>query len=320
MNYRYFLEDIGNKNIDQDDLDSNILYILCYHVETECKYPFLQFIMEKIPFCNNLIKEELVLPHIVTNKKEKIEDLALDKVKSILSSITNNITDDMYKGIIWCNNWYVLINISDIDLTGLYLSRNSSCWPVLPSEIINTKEVCGVEIDSEVSQLFIDNPRLGILTNPRTKGIYILPDAVYTSGDYKSVEFNAIFGNRKRKIYESCGEYFYFFKTFSDAINVYAINVYDINEESKDVCFKKGINRYALFIEGELYMEIEKKFSLTDDEIQKKYLEPCVIICYFNQNKINPDILVKECDNFVPISYHMIDMSKIDVINEKRII
>ena len=306
MNYIYIIENIANKNLIQNDIDSNILYILCYHVETQCKYPFLQFMMEKIPFCNNLIKEELVLPHIVTNKKEKIEDMALEKVKSILHNVTNNVTDDMYKGIILCNNnWYILINVSQIDLTGLYLSRNTSGWFVLPTEIINTKSVCNIDIDSEVTTLFTNNPRLGILTNPKTKGIYILPDAVYTAGEQKSVKFNAIFGNRKTKIYENCGEYFYFYRTFLNATN---------NTE-----FVEGINRYALFIEGEIYIAMENEFSLTDEEIQKMYPEDCIIICYSSIYNKKSDILVKKYDNFVSLSYHMLD-KKINETNKKYII
>ena len=309
MDYIYFLEDVANKHIlNKNELDDNIFYILCYHVETQCKYPFLQFMMEKIPFCNNLIKEELVLPHIINNNNQKIEELALEKVKSNLHSITNNITDDMYKGVICCNNnWYILINISDIDLCGLFLSRNSSFWFVLPTEIINTKEVCGIDINAEITSLFIDNPRLGILTNPKTKGIYILPDAVYTGGDYKSVEFKAIFGNRKTNPYNSSNKYFYFYRTFLDALT---------NEIA-------GVNRYALFLEGELYMELDKEFSLTDEQIEKMYPESCIIICYSKKHYVNvkPDILVKEYDNFVPISYHMIDKSKMEICeNEKRII
>lgn len=295
MDYKYFLEDIGNKNLDQNDIDSNILYILCYHIEKECKYPFLEFMMEKIPFCNNLIKEQFVLPHI-NNNGENIKHLALEKVKCRLNSIccdTTSMNDDMYKGIIWINNWYILINISEINISGLYLSRNSICWFVLPSEIINIKKVCGIDIDSEVTSLFTENPILGILTNPNTKNIYILPDSVYTGDEYKLVEFNSIFGNRKKKIYENCGEYFYFNRDFKDIM--------------KDVELIGGINRYALFIEGELYIEIENEFSLTDSEIEKIYPEPCIIICYSNMNNKKADILVKDYENFVSLSYHKLD-------------
>lgn len=308
MDYKYFLEDIGNKNLDQNDIDSNVLYILCYHIENECKYPFLQFMMEKIPFCDNLIKEQFVLPHINNNNGKNIKHMALEKVKGRLNSIncdTNSMNDDMYKGMIWINNWYILINISEININSLYLSRNNICWFILPSEIINIKEVCGIDIDNEVTSLFTANPRLGILTNPRTKNVYILPDAVYTAGEYKSVEFMSIFGNRKKKIYENCGEYFYFYR--------------DLNGIIKDAEFKDGINRYALFIEGELYIEIENSFSLTDSEIEKMYPEPCIIICYTNIQEKKPDILVKDYDSFISLSYHKLD-KEMNKTNKKYMI
>ena len=309
MEYTYFLEDIGNKHLDHNDLNTNILYILCYHIETQCKYPFLQFMMEKIPFCNNLIKEQLILPHININNKQNIETLALEKVKQCLHNITNNITNDMYKGIIYCdNNGYICVNISEIDISGLFLSRNSNYWFVLPSEIINTKEVCGIDIDSKVVSLFIQNPELGILTNPKTKNIYILPDTVYTVDEFKTVEFKSIFGNRKTKIYENCSEYYYFYRSSLEAIK----DKISPNE------LKLGINRYALFLEGELYMEMEKEFSLTDEQIEKMYPEPCVIICYSNIHEIKPDILVKEYDNFISLSYHILDTAKIDITETNK--
>lgn len=321
MDYRYFLEDIGNKNLDQNDLDTNILYILCYHIETEGKYPFLQFMMEKIPFCNNLIKEQLVLPHIVNNNGKNIKQLALEKVQNYLSQhyLSNGkVTNDMYKGMVWANNWIVLINISDINVSGLYLSRNSNCWFVLPSEIINTRQICNIDIDADVTNLFIENPKLGILTNPKTNINYILPDAVYTGGEYKSVEFNSIFGNRKTKIYESCGKYFYFYRSYIDAVkDAVKYTKFESEGINKEGTNKEGINRYALFLEGELYMETQEEFSLTDDQIEKMYPESCIIICYSNIHEPKTDILVKEYRNFVSISYHMLDNSKMDNVNNK---
>ena len=316
MDYTYFLEDIGNKHFDQNELDTNLLYILCYHIETQCKYPFLQFMMEKIPFCNNLIKEQFVLPHInininSNNNGKGIKILALEKVKQCLHSIgynSTNVTDDMYRGIIWTNNLiipYICVNISNINISGLFLSRNSSYWFVLPSEIINTKEICNIEIDNDVTNLFIQNPELSILTNPKTNSKYILPDAVYTGGEYKSVEFKSIFGNRKTKIYKNCGEYYYFYRAFLDAVK-------DTEKDTvKDCEFRHGINRYALFLEGELYIEIEKEFSLTDEQIEKMYPESSLIICYSNIHNPIPDILVKEYNTFLSISYHMIDNANI---------
>ena len=74
-----------------------------------------------------------------------------------------------------------------------------------------------------------------------------------------------------------------------------------------DNSFKGGINRYALFSEGNLYIETENDFSLTDPIIEKMYPEPCIIICYSNLEIIQPDILVKEYNNFISLSYHTLD-------------
>ena len=79
--YIYLLEQCAYKNVTNNDIMKNntniygygIINILCYHVTQNNKYPFIQFMLEKIPFCNNIIQEKLVLPHV---------------------SITYNITDD----------------------------------------------------------------------------------------------------------------------------------------------------------------------------------------------------------------------------------
>jgi len=281
MEYTYVLENSASKDFINVN---NILYILCYHIEIQCKYPFLQFILEKIPFCNGLIKEQFVLPHITSEHFDK--ETILDKVNQILVTMDLNncaINESMYKGVIFCGDMgYALVNISDINMNALYLSRNSLYWFVLPTEIMNTKQVCGFDIDEDVINLFVENPQISILKNKNLKTNYNLPDAVYTGSDtIKQAEFNAIFGNGKTKPYKSCGEYYYFNRLF------------------ENVLYNDYVNRYALFVEGNLYMEKGTEFSLKDEII----LEPCINICYTNYNG-KPDVLVKKCENFISLSYH----------------
>ena len=70
MEYRYLLENRADKNIILEDINNeNMIYILCYHIEDKYKYPFLQFMMEKVPFCNGLIKEQLTLPYLIINNE-----------------------------------------------------------------------------------------------------------------------------------------------------------------------------------------------------------------------------------------------------------
>lgn len=290
MEYTYILEHIANKDFIHDintneNTNANIFYMLCYHIETQCKYPFLQFILEKIPFCNGLVTEQFVLPHIRITNSNNFNQIALDKVNQMLIIMGIN-ANAYYKGIIFSGNTgYILINLSINNNNKHLLSRNSPYWFVLPTEIINAKQVCGFNIDEDVTQLFTSNPQISILKNINTTLNYNLPDAVYTGcNDLKKSEFNFIFGNIKTKLFDSCNEYYFFNRLFDDVNN----NTF--------------INRYALFVEGNLYTEEKIIFSLTDKQIEQ-YYEPCITICYNSPNRY-PDMLVKKYENFISLSYN----------------
>ena len=64
MDYKYLIEDQVSKDVTVEDIleDNNtyILNILCYHITTDSKYPFIQFMLEKIPHCGDLLKEQFI--------------------------------------------------------------------------------------------------------------------------------------------------------------------------------------------------------------------------------------------------------------------
>lgn len=327
MDYTYLLEEKANIHITFDDIVNEkrigFLNILCYHVEKETKYPFLQFMMEKIPYCNNIVKEQITLPYIfLRDERYDIMDLVLERVKSgleLLGCDYNRVTEDMYKGILFdkdCLTPYALINISEIDISGLNFMRQTTCWFVLPSEIINTKKVCNIDIDSEVIQLFTEIPQISLLKNTKTNENYILPDAVYTGSEIKNAEFQSIFGNIKRKICNNCGEYYFFYRSFRDAVKdggwleegkSNKIGDRLIVENNSNKYISGCINRYALFVEGKMYLEINRELELTDDVIESLYPEPCIIICYSGDHETKPDMLVKNYESFIPLSYHKLN-------------
>ena len=51
---------------------------------------------------------------------------------------------------------------------------------------------------------------------------------------------------------------------------------------------------------------------LSDEIIENLYPEPCIIICYSSEYNVNPDILVKDYNNFICLSYHNLDNSLLD--------
>lgn len=329
MEYKYLLEDKGNKDLEFEDICNEykvcILNIICYNVDREHKYPFLNFMMQKVPYCNNIVKEQLTLPSIILRHSYiSIKDAVLERVKSGLDAVDcdfKKVKDDMYKGIIFGNDThkpYALVDITGIDIYGLNFMRQTTTWFVLPSEIMNTKKVFNIEIDDEVVSLFTDFPQIGMLHNPIINDFYILPDTVYTGSEIKTAEFYSIFGNSKTKTYENCGEYYFFYRSFGDAVKdggwikdgyPNKIGERQIVENDSKKYIIGCINRYALFIEGKIYLETNREFSLTDNLIENLYPEPCIIICYTGERNIKPDVLVKNYESFVCLSYHRLNKS-----------
>jgi hypothetical protein len=329
-NYTYALEKTANPNLNITDIccynDINLIYILCYHIEQQTKYPFIQFMMEKIPFCDNIIKEQFILPYKMlqgSNIEDDLKTITLNEVTMRLNNIGCNgnlVNETMYKGVLYSEDSvtpYVLVNITGIDIYGLHLSRNTSTWFALTSEIINTRHICNIPIDVEISDLFIKNPTIGLITNLNTNDNYMIPEAVYTGDEIKMVEFKSVFGQIKNISYDTCGEYYYFYREFKDSIKdggwlhkngKRVIGNRELTETSDCYKFKQGgINRYALFIEGKLYMEQSNEFTLSDNIINELYTEPCIIICYCDKRVVNPDVLVKHYNSSVCISYHVLD-------------
>jgi hypothetical protein len=333
MEYSYLFENQANINLELTDIfkpnQMNILHILCYHINNNSKYPFLQFMVDKIPFCGEVIKEQFILPYILYPDINKpVAEIIVEKIKSALQSIncdSENVNETMYKGLILdkSDNYYALINISSLDINGLNLSRNSPTWFVLASEIINQGKICNIEIDEELIELFTEIPAISLLNNPKSNRCFILPDAVYSGGEKKTVEFNAIFGKPKTKEYKNSGKYHYFYRSFKDAIKeggwIKEGGDILIDKEKPELScnaagriiieneygryINGGINRYALFVEGKIYIESEDELSLNDETIESLYSDPCLIIGYMNKfNK--PNIQVKEFESFYPLSYH----------------
>jgi hypothetical protein len=321
------------------------LHILCYHITETTVYPFLQFMME------NLL-EQFTLPLITVNKTDLmgekslidetiIKEKVIHKIKTLLHiigiTVINNHPNILCKGLITIkDNQYVLVDVTGLDITGLYLTKNSPAWFVLPSEIINIKKICNISIGKEATELFIKEPKLALLTDKKTSKTYMIPDAVYNGSEFKNVEFNSVFGNLKTKEYENCGEYYYFHKLFCNAVRYGGwtkeggTNVIDIadqkcthNTSGRLIVDNKygqyitgGINRYALFADGQLCFNPEE---LNDDKINALYPEPTIHFCTINA-ELKPNILAKHCSQFASLSYHTINKGALnEAYNEKTI-
>lgn len=337
MEYIYLPETYANNETDLDiDLDSILLngglQYICYHISYIDNYPFLQIMLHST-------EKELVLPFITVNDNDNnneydIENIARLLIKDVKNSLktlhcdTIVLTIDAYKGIFrdTDNNIYGLINISDLNIKYLNLSSKIKPWFVLPTEIINIHSVCNIPISEDVIYLFTHEiTELAVLRKKNLHDVYSSPDVVYTGSDYKTAELQSIFGPEKGNIYDMDIPYYPFFSSFKPAVlpggwiycNNYIVNLTDTSSPTGKIIDNKygryvkgGITRYALFMKNMVHV-IHDIYDI--NELSKYVSSDCIII-QSETNKNNPDVLVKSFEQFIPLSYHMLNK---DTLGEK---
>jgi len=228
---------------------SEVLPYICYHITNSETNPFLQIMLQKTPFCNNIIKEELVLPSVIFKRTcENIGDMILADVKhglqkmNLINKDKDKDTEIVFKGILTDinNNCYGLVDLSNIELKYLELKRNTPLWFVLPTEIVNLQSVCNIPVSDKVIDLFTYNkPELCALQCHNEQGkYYFSPDIGYTINDYKTSEMELVFGPSRKILSESETQVYSFYRSLKIA-----------NHFDKDKERNNGINRYALFSE-----------------------------------------------------------------------
>jgi hypothetical protein len=309
--YIYEIEKHASKYLTADDMnicrEFGFVNILCYHISSYSKYPFIQFLLDKTPRdISHILSEEFIIPTIiVTQQSHQIEFIAFQKIKHKLQNLGCSVEeltiDDTFVGSVEINGtFFLLFNVTSVSLNTPKLTSNSLSWFVLPSEIINTGTVCNIPIHMNVKNLFLSLPQLGILYHKDENNSfiqYLLPDAVYFASEIRKIEMQSVVGILKMPKYSLNTPYYYFCKTF----NLAKKNAF----RGKDK--KIGIMRCALFsdIPG-YYSEENNKLTLTDQEICIDYLHCNVVyvdyVAIKNEMSCEDILVLEEC--FQPLSFH----------------
>lgn len=343
--YIYLVEKYAVKNKDKEIINfTNItnpkrLYIICYHVWNDTKYPFIQFMLEK-----EQDTMKLVLPFIEINSNthNDINKLIIKKIGRNLENSIQNIWSDkniLYKGLIndSYEQIYALVDISSVNIRHMeYVASNLKASPShivfsLPSEIINFGSVYDIKISDNVKELFYDLPELGVLHEPHNKQPYPLPDAIYSGSFLQNVVYSSLFGPSKKYINAIGRTCYYFnvdFKTsYLDGgwVNEMFYTPDDVIDKKSS--FKKyikgGITRYALFPESFSVVELyDQKINITNDLLDTLNIFKQIYIVQRpkESDDIKVTILARDYNSFVPLSYCEINMQSIgDKYDDKKI-
>lgn len=327
----YYYKGLDKLNTFDESLNLNDIvnfYICSYRINNEHLYPFLDFLLQK-DLINNMLSFPL-LKLIGSSLLSKIQNL--QKTQYLIHSTFSSIDlDDKYeyKGFYYYkNNIYLFFDFTNCKLNINTIYKNSSIWPVLVDEIINTKHVCNIEINPLISDFLNKNMDFTILKDNCEK-IYDIPSAVYVGKNIPKLHFTYVFGMSKPDNNLLFGSYYYFtnyknaikqfieenkntkggivrFALFSGISKVVLNNIYEAIDESK-------IKRELINKENNLYENLSIRITDYDGKWSEKYDSIYVgDIELDNGEKFSntPIYVVKNYEQQIPLSYHFINTNK----------
>lgn len=298
-----FLEEINETTV----LPSTV-NLICYNVTTQGKYPFLQFMLYnsiEFPLLQS-ITQNLTFPKLHIWDKNSFHIQIQQYIKDELASIqciVENINDIKIKGIFARDESYVVVDVSSIDITSLFLSKQSSVLFALSSEICNLKHVCNITVHEDVSSFFVENKTF--LNLEYDNRLYPSPEVVYELSKFKQTQFQNMFGvSKKDTPYGNV----YIFSLHSGKLGKTEKTEYSEKLEME------GMNRIALLVDQPVFLK-EKDFINTNtnpqSRVQMELLHSDTIYILENDNSLK--IIVKDYEQQIPLSFHFFDKKIFDI-------
>ena len=156
-------------NIKMDDVN-----LVIYEVNTDSQYkPFLRFLFEKnLNGELQFIKMNSIL--LLLNQKPFLEYM-IDYLTNVIkmNGIDNKLIYE-FKGMnIVDSKIYLWIDITNTKLEINDVYSSSSLWFGLVDEIMNSKHICGMNFDSEITHFFNENPEVLFIQDEKKEPVEI---------------------------------------------------------------------------------------------------------------------------------------------------
>lgn len=296
-------------NID-DLLDINKTYkvnICAFEVNNEYKYPFLKYLLSKPKTSNQCYfpSFSIISEDIITK--------ATSLIKQILDNVSERADSLLFSGFKTSNNnIYIFFDCTTCNIKQPELLWSATnIWFAIMDEIVNTKTICNVLIDECVTQLFVENNDLCYLQNRKDEN-YILPVIAYVSRHEPKLHFTFVFGVSKSLNKNILGDYYYF-TNYKNSFHT--TTQMKVNEDLSESLFKRGIVRFALFMEKTKRIENTTGNPLDDETLladisdhdgtwATDYDSAYIGNPLSDDMKDTPIIVVRDYEQQVPLSYH----------------
>lgn len=349
--YNYPIKSLLMKDYDIfTDSDEYTNIILCvYSVNTNGKYPFLQFLLSNNMFGTLKLP---VLPISSSFNKDNMESYSkvyLSGLLQIFDFETFNdkiVFDGFYE---FGQNLYLFFDLTKCDLNTDDIYSQSPVRFVISDEIVNHRNSCNIKIDDETVDFFVKNESINYLYDINKKQFEIPIVSYVGKSSTEKLNFVYTFGESAKNRSAMFGPYFYF-TNFNYAIRQGGWST-DYKEEyihDKLVTDKNGkyisggIVRFALFTGNIKCIENMPNDTIDESDIKNERLNDPSLN---NKNEVltlrisdhdglwtssydsiylakielddgslikeAPLIAVKEHNQQIPLSYHFINKSKL---------
>jgi hypothetical protein len=282
--YNYDIKQKLNQNVeplfvDTDEYSSII--IIAYRVNTNGKFPFLEYML-----INNSFDNKLELPTLsLFNSLNKHNLLSYSKVYlSNFISVTNfeNFNETVnFSGFYELNSrLYLFFDITACDYMLDETYSSSICRFAISDEIINHKNVCNIPVDEETIDFFIKNDFVNYLKDKNNESYEIPIIGFVGKSTPAKLNFTHTFGQTVSDKTKILGPYYYF-TNFQKAIrkggwskNYEEEKVFNaiITEKNNGKYIKGGIVRFALFMGRTKCIENMPNDPIDESEIKQSML------------------------------------------------
>jgi len=249
-------------NIDKQlflDLFSTVK-ICAYQIVNKDVKPFIQFLL-----VNDTTTNSLSFPSV--NILTITESVALSNTYDLLSYIQHFMGEIIENLSFLKNNKFMgfhldkksktlvlLYDLSKCQFNTSIVYKQNNLWFSLVDEIMNKGHVCGIKIDSKLTNFFLLNQQFITIRNDLGQKIEH-PVACYIKEKISKLNFTHYFGLSKMEIGAAFLGPYYYLTDFDNAL-------YSVNDE------KKGLLRFAVFL-GKMLV----KLNYPDDPIDNSDLK-----------------------------------------------
>ena len=239
---------------------------------------------------------------------------------------------------------YFFIDLTNLDIKDDLMNRHACRWFVLIDEIVNKKHVCNIKIEKNVTDFFLNNSDFLNLKDSKKNQIEI-PTVVYSGTHDKLLHFTYLFGKIKDDTNSIFGSSFYF-TNYNNAIrqggwsknyNREYRHGIEVTQNEYGKYIKGGIIRYAIFLGNCLIKENMPNDKIDESELKMLRLKNSdnynyeKMLLRISDHDANwktdhdsvfvgnielddgqmlmdsPIYAIKEIENQVSLSYHIID-------------